>query len=51
MPVGVAEFLPAHSEMVPTDGPSMPLSPMLAAALAVSEALPARETPPPVADH
>jgi hypothetical protein len=31
-------ILPAHSEMVPTDGPSMPLSPMLAAALAVNEA-------------
>ena len=31
-------FVPAHSDMAPVDGMSMPLSPMLAAALAVNEA-------------
>jgi len=31
-------FVPAHAEVAPVDGISMPLSPMLAAALAVNEA-------------
>jgi hypothetical protein len=31
-------FVPAHAEMTPVDGTSMPLSPMLAVALAVNEA-------------